>query len=274
MAKTKVVKKKVTKKITASKKVTKKNDKFGMLDVAFVIDVTGSMQPYINEAKTRAADILKEIQKDGDLNIKTALIVYRDHPPQDFSFVTQVTDFTTIDEFNKALAKLSADGGGDHPEAVWDGVHELSTLKWRKNSDRAAYLIGDAPPHRQCLCGITSDQLIKELKENKVEVNAHSIAGEMETTKAFKLLVDATGGKITTGNAPSYTTGLYTDSLRSKSSSVGAARSLTAAYVSMGETYDGVASINLSTAVKAGESIGMSEQEVKETLTYLEKRDL
>src|ERR1019366_2061318 len=137
------------KKKTSKKTVSKKdvNDLIGVLDVVFIIDSTGSMGPFIQEAKNRAASILKDLATKGDLNIRAALIAYRDHPPQDTSFVTQVFDFSNLDLFQTNLNNMMANGGGDHPEAVWPGVMELSKLAWRDGSDRMAYLIGDAPPH-------------------------------------------------------------------------------------------------------------------------------
>ena len=131
------MKKKVTRKPV--KKAPKKAGKLKNLnkvDVAFVIDSTGSMGPYIDEAKKYAAHIISKIQSEGDLDIRVALIAYRDHPPQDYSYVASVWDFEDIQGFNANLAPLNAAGGGDRPEAVWDGVNELSKLSWRENSDR------------------------------------------------------------------------------------------------------------------------------------------
>lgn len=100
------------------------------------------------------------------LNI--ALILYRDHPPQDSTFVTQVYNFTDDEEeAKKYIDKASASGGkisvcfscnilnkkmflsgGDGPEAVapalYAAVHNLS---WRTNAVKIAVLIADAPPH-------------------------------------------------------------------------------------------------------------------------------
>jgi hypothetical protein len=42
---------------------------------------------------------------------------------------------------------MAADGGGDGPEAVADGLHDILNLTWRPNSTKVCVLIADAPPH-------------------------------------------------------------------------------------------------------------------------------
>ena len=42
-------------------------------------------------------------------------MTYRDHPPQDSSYVTRINDFTDNFETIKYVKTLSAGGGGDEP---------------------------------------------------------------------------------------------------------------------------------------------------------------
>jgi hypothetical protein len=52
-------------------------------------------------------------------DVRLALVEYRDHPPQDSTFVVREHDFTeSIKEMKKWLESCSAEGGGDTPEAV------------------------------------------------------------------------------------------------------------------------------------------------------------
>ena len=77
-------------------------------------------------------------------DIKLALVEYRDHPPQDETFVTRVHDFTeSVKEMKKWLEGCSAEGGGDLPEAVADGLHEALKLSWRENATKICVLISD-----------------------------------------------------------------------------------------------------------------------------------
>ena len=256
---------------------TKKKDnvskKLGELDVVFIIDATASMTPYINEAKQRTADTLKSLQEDGDLDIRVALIAYRDHPPQEYSFVTQVTDLGSIENFQSQLLQLTAQGGGDLPEAVWDGVDALFTLNWREGSDRVAYLIGDAPPHDPYPTQLTAEDLVEKLFDHQIQVNAHSIANSKDTTKAFSLLVEATGGEITVGQQAEAGTVLYDSTLRGKSMDINVARKLAHAADSMGYT-TAMSEMPADVYVAASNAAGLSATDAARAMEYLKKRDL
>ncbi len=93
-----------------------------------------------------------------------AVVSYRDHPPEEQSYVTQVLSLTDdMDEVWASVKKLSAHGGGDGPEAVTDGLFELVRLPFRPGAAKAVVWFGDAPPHgvepsgdgfpRGCPCG-------------------------------------------------------------------------------------------------------------------------
>jgi Mg-chelatase subunit ChlD len=263
-AQSKFIEEKVMTKKASKKKIV---EAIGKLDVVFIIDATASMTPFIAEAKQRAADILKKIQDDGDLDIQVGLIAYRDHPPQDYTFVTQVTPLGDIEKFNASLAELTADGGGDIPEAVLDGINELFSLNWRKDSDRVAYLIGDAPPHNPYPTQLTTEEIVEKLFEHKIELNAHSIANNKQTTEAFKVFVDATGGQISVGQTVEHTTTLYTDTLASKSYVINNARRLY-------EKHDDIGTLSSVDLTRAAASVGMSVDDAKSAVEYIKKRDL
>jgi hypothetical protein len=125
---------------------------FYKINLAFVIDTTGSMGFLINEAKNRAHGIIKKMSSS--LSLKCAVVEYRDHPPQDSSFVYRIQRVgrsVLLDPKSvaTAISKLSAQGGGDEPEAVYDGIHAAATeIPWEKDAlTRIAVLIGDAVPH-------------------------------------------------------------------------------------------------------------------------------
>lgn len=86
-------------------------------------------------------------QIDND-SLKIALIAYRDHPPQDRTFVTREYDFTSdVDTIKGHLRQQYASGGGDGPEAVTAAMHACKRLSWREGSVKIVVLIADAPPH-------------------------------------------------------------------------------------------------------------------------------
>ena len=76
------------------------------------------------------------------------MVEYRDHPPQEKTFVTRVHDFTgSVQDMKKWLEGCSAHGGGDGPEAVADALQDAYKLNWRDKSTKICVLISDAPPH-------------------------------------------------------------------------------------------------------------------------------
>lgn len=119
-----------------------------MLDLVFAMDCTGSMGSFIKEAQENIRAIADEIVRQEKADLHLALIEYRDHPPEDTSFVTRVLDFTwSLRDMKTRLDACSADGGGDAPESVVDAMHELLKLSWRPEATKVCVFISDAPPH-------------------------------------------------------------------------------------------------------------------------------
>jgi Mg-chelatase subunit ChlD len=117
------------------------------VDVAFVLDTTGSMQSQIDRLKQTLQAIhfqLTSLPTKPD--IRFGLVAYRDRGDD---YITKVTQFTSdVDLFQTQINKLDADGGGDTPEdlqtALEKATHELT---WRKDSLRVGFVISDAIPH-------------------------------------------------------------------------------------------------------------------------------
>ena len=118
------------------------------LDLAFAMDCTGSMGSYINSARDNIRRIVEEIVASEKSDVRLALVEYRDHPPQDRTFVTRTHDFTASAKTMKGwLDNCSADGGGDPPEAVADALYDVLKLSWRDGATKICVCISDAPPH-------------------------------------------------------------------------------------------------------------------------------
>jgi len=132
-------------------------------------------------------------------NIKVGLSLYRDHPPQDSSFVTAVFQLDEIRNIQDKLEKIVVGGGGDIPEAVFDGIiNGTDGMQWRDGSNRIAFLIGDAPPHGMayeepcCLCGLTWGDAVAALEGHGVTL--YSISLHPGPKQVFKMLANYTGG--------------------------------------------------------------------------------
>ncbi|THH20113.1 hypothetical protein EW146_g1215 [Bondarzewia mesenterica] len=123
-----------------------------MLDLVFVQDCTGSQGSFISSATKNIELICENIIESGKLqareDLRVGLVAYRDHPPQDHSYVTKNFGFSSdISKVHKDLSSLYASGGGDGPEAVTAGLAEALNMDWRPQASKMVILIADAPPH-------------------------------------------------------------------------------------------------------------------------------
>ncbi len=119
------------------------------LDIVITFDSTGSMSGEINEVKaqiSRIGQILFKLVPKARIGICT----YRD---QGDEFVAKGLPLTgNLGEVRYFLNAIEAGGGGDHPEAVHEGLQwVLNNNHFRPNARKVILLFGDAPPHRNKL---------------------------------------------------------------------------------------------------------------------------
>jgi hypothetical protein len=116
------------------------------VDLAFVLDTTGSMSEEIAAVKATIQKVAQSLSTE-QTTVRVGLVEYKDRSDP---FVTKVYPFATdIPAFARKVSQISAGGGGDTPEDMNAGLHAAMTeLAW---SDRAvarlAFVIADAPPH-------------------------------------------------------------------------------------------------------------------------------
>ena len=117
------------------------------LDILFLIDVTGSMGDEIDRLKETVETIAQRIDGFGAAtDLRLAMTVYRDRGD---SFVAETFEFTPdVAAFADALGAVTADGGGDYPESLNEGLHEaIHAPEWRvEDAVSLVFLIADAPP--------------------------------------------------------------------------------------------------------------------------------
>jgi hypothetical protein len=188
------------------------------VDLCFVVDSTGSMQPFIDAAQRRLIDTMKELSAQSSVDLQIGLVEYRDHPPQDNTFVTRVNQLTAdLKKMQKVINGLKADGGGDAAEAVYDGVFDACTkVEWRQFSSRFVLLVGDAPPHGAgesepgrrgrrtvsdafpdgCPCALTANAVTAAAENNRVTIHALSMQDTPLTVAAFAEIARGTGGHL------------------------------------------------------------------------------
>jgi len=117
------------------------------LDLALVVDTTGSMSDELEYLKVEIDSIAAAIHRMfPNVDQRYALVLYRDEGD---AYVTRTFGFTgALSEFRTQLASQSASGGGDYPEAVHVALEQAGKLDWRdRGTARVMFLVGDAPPH-------------------------------------------------------------------------------------------------------------------------------
>ena len=128
------------------------------LDVAIVVDSTGSMQNVIDEIKRRMDDLAASMQRLVPTS-RVGAVAYRDRdddkvataPRQSEDFLVKWTDLTfNVKKVQSFLDGIVAEGGGDWPEAVKDGLEcAMRQLKWRQDAKKVIILVGSSPPHEK-----------------------------------------------------------------------------------------------------------------------------
>ena len=117
------------------------------LDLAFVVDVTGSMGDELRYLTDEFVSIVERVEaRYPGVDLRFGLVAYRDRGDQ---FVTRRYDFTdSAQEMQRRLRGLRAEGGGDYPEAMDEALEAALDLDWRTGTAaRVAFLVADAPPH-------------------------------------------------------------------------------------------------------------------------------
>ena len=117
------------------------------LDIAFLVDCTGSMRPYIVETKKDIDGIVSSIKENFENKVQVAFVAYRDH--DDGEKRIECLQFTEdIAYFQRFVSCINANGGGDAPEDVLGGIEAAVNLNW-SSKNRILFHVGDAPHHGQ-----------------------------------------------------------------------------------------------------------------------------
>jgi hypothetical protein len=126
------------------------------LDVALVIDATGSMQNVIDELKQRLGALVGTMQRLVP-TARIGAVAFRDRtddnvataPLKGEDFLVRWTDLTfSSKKVQGFLAGIVAEGGGDWEEAVLAGLTTaMKQLKWRQDAKKVIILVGSSPPH-------------------------------------------------------------------------------------------------------------------------------
>jgi len=157
------------------------------VEVAFVLDTTGSMGGLIEGAKRRIWSIARRIGEGRPRpDLRIALVGYRDLGDE---YVTRVHDLSgDMDEVYQNLSAFNADGGGDTPEhvsrALHDAVHRIS---WSQGGGlRVIFLVGDAPPHLDYQDGFDYHRHVAEARQRGIVVETVLCGGDVQAAAVWQ----------------------------------------------------------------------------------------
>lgn len=167
------------------------------VEVAFVLDATGSMASLIEGAKRKIWSIATTIIDDNPgADIRMGLVAYRDIGDE---FVTRRIELTAdIQDLYAQLLELRARGGGDWPESVNEALHEgITKLAWTQGPDvsRIIFLVGDAPPHMDYAQDVKYPEALRIAKERDIIVNAVQAGEARDTLRVWKEIAQMGNGE-------------------------------------------------------------------------------
>jgi len=119
------------------------------VDIVFVLDITESMQPYIDAVKQNIITFARDLQSN-NRDYRLGLVTFEDYVVsqyQDCNCEYRNTMTSDVSKFISWVGGLHAGGGGDIPEDPLDALAYAASLPFRPEAQGIVILITDAPPH-------------------------------------------------------------------------------------------------------------------------------
>jgi len=119
------------------------------VDIVFVLDITESMQPYIDAVKQNMINFAQDLAQN-HRDYRLGLVTFEDYVVSaypDCKCEYSKTMTPDVQKFTDWVGTLHAGGGGDIPEDQLDALAYATTLPFRPDAQGIIVLITDAPPH-------------------------------------------------------------------------------------------------------------------------------
>jgi len=167
------------------------------LEVAFVLDTTGSMSGLIEGAKRKIWSIANQMASGQPTpEIRIGLIGYRDRGD---AYVIRFHDLSEdVDALYAQLSGFAADGGGDTPESVNQALHEAVTrMSWTSSQDvyKVVFLVGDAPPHMDYQDDVAYTKSVRLARSLGITINTVQCGSIPSTEPVWREIADAGAGR-------------------------------------------------------------------------------
>lgn len=118
------------------------------LDLAILVDNTGSMSSVINDVKANIGQLITTLRFGGG-RVRVGLVAYRDIGDE---FVFRQFPLTDIrgggaSAVQGFIASMQAHGGGDWPEKLDAALKVAADMEWQQDVPASIVVIADAPAH-------------------------------------------------------------------------------------------------------------------------------
>jgi hypothetical protein len=119
------------------------------VDIVFVLDVTESMQPYIDAVKQNIISFAQDLAAN-NRDYRLGLVTFEDYviskyPDCNCPYRSAMT--SDVHQFIDWVSGLHAGGGGDIPEDQLDALAYAASFPFRPEAEGIIILVTDAPPH-------------------------------------------------------------------------------------------------------------------------------
>jgi Mg-chelatase subunit ChlD len=120
------------------------------VDIIFVMDITESMQPYIDAVKQNIIQFAQDLAAN-NRDYRLGLVTFEDYVVSqypDCNCEYRNTMTSDVQKFIGWVGSLHAGGGGDIPEDQLDGLAYAASFPFRPAAQGIVILITDAPSHK------------------------------------------------------------------------------------------------------------------------------
>ncbi|MEP7254115.1 MAG: vWA domain-containing protein, partial [Ginsengibacter sp.] len=194
-----------TKSRVSDKPVLKPKDSISSgskIQVVFALDATGSMSGLIGAAKEKIWSIAGSLaQADPAPKIEIGLLFYRDRGD---AFITKHVELSDdLDEVYEKLMQIDADGGGDSPESVNQGLNEaVNKFRWDSSIQtyKTIFLVGDCPPHMDYGNDVKYPVTCTEARQKDIVLNTILMGNDEQAKRIWREIAAYSQGSYTQVN--------------------------------------------------------------------------
>ena len=116
-----------------------------LVKICFVMDCTASMEPWIEQAKSKIWDMTRTVrEEEPDAEILVGFVGYRDYGDANRSVVIPFQD---AKHTMRHIRDVFAEGGDDEAEDVAHAMMDAHHMDWREADVKMVVHIADAPAH-------------------------------------------------------------------------------------------------------------------------------